>query len=426
MNPTLFPTIRTMWTSGLEQRFLLCYAVFLWMPLVIPSNALVCFWFYGMVFGLGVWTWWHRPHPRHRTVDWHNPLVLLFVTLHLFTLAHTLILDDDPLRIMRHTIINGAFLTATYAVCSSFLLPNHTSLGRAQKHILVTVLCMAVLSLLWFLVLEEWWMQPIAQRSSPPRLEPVGNFTHPILGANVYCVWALTGLIWWHPTMQGRRQERVLACITWVVTLIMVLHTQSRGPLLSYLMTSLIALYVIGYRRSFLVISLCGGMIIGDCVHYLMTHQAWLPLEELYARIHILITRDSHRGEIWRLAWQMILERPLLGYGLSASFPYGYGGVNPHNLFLSSWYYTGIVGCALLLSITATALYQAWSMRHHPLAMISFILIIHAIMACFTDQGQFVKTPSALWMIYWLPIGVVAGLWTQKRKGTMQYSTLTF
>ncbi len=69
------------------------------------------------------------------------------------------------------------------------------------------------------------------------------------------------------------------------------------------------------------------------------------------------------RGDIWRSGIALILDHPLLGLG-GGSFPsVNSTGQAAHNLIVSVWAETGLVGLLLYLSIIGTAI---WSALRHP------------------------------------------------------------
>jgi O-antigen ligase len=82
------------------------------------------------------------------------------------------------------------------------------------------------------------------------------------------------------------------------------------------------------------------------------------------------------------------------------------GAVNPHNLFLSTLYYYGILGLSLLLVPLFSAFVVCLKQRHSPYHQLCLILVVHAVVATFTNYGQVVQSPSPLWTIYWLPIAM--------------------
>jgi O-antigen ligase len=158
------------------------------------------------------------------------------------------------------------------------------------------------------------------------------------------------------------------------------------------------------------VIILATSIIVLDWWGYTAHHSAFLPLTHIYDAVAHLQDRPSHRGGIWQMAIGLIMQQPWFGYGMQAKFSYGYGGVNPHNIFISAFFYTGIVGGVLLLAVVASSLRVAWQHRRTPQGALAFTLLLHAIFACMTDQGQYVHSPAPQWTIFWLPVALAIRL----------------
>jgi O-antigen ligase len=188
-----------------------------------------------------------------------------------------------------------------------------------------------------------------------------------------------------------------------------IILTTQRGPLLGLVAASGVAMVLL-CRLRYIAGAGMGALVVGlDYATFHTNGISLLHLDAIYGAItHFLTQRDSIRLIIWQHAFELIGQHPWRGYGLQAKFvmeglP---GAVNPHNLFISTLYYLGIGGLGLLLMPLAMAFVVSLNHRRNPYHQLCLILLVHAVVATFTNYGQVVKAPYALWTIYWLPIAM--------------------
>jgi O-antigen ligase len=118
----------------------------------------------------------------------------------------------------------------------------------------------------------------------------------------------------------------------------------------------------------------------------------------------------------WRQTVERISEHWVLGYGLRADFEVSWVGTpyeasppdffHPHNLFLSIWYQTGIIGLLLTLSmlgLIARKIHQLWYAVE--IRYFSCILVF-VLAACLVDRPALVDRPTHSWLWFWLPMMV--------------------
>ncbi|MGC8537247.1 MAG: O-antigen ligase family protein [Rhizomicrobium sp.] len=122
---------------------------------------------------------------------------------------------------------------------------------------------------------------------------------------------------------------------------------------------------------------------------------------------HNLLTNDFQRGTdlhvtIWRAALAAIAHRPVLGYGPAARLPINIPGLPypfPHDLYLSTLFYSGAVGL-VLLALLVVAIFRGVNR----LAPVYAAICLVPLVAGFTDLSQLIKGPSAIWFVFWVPI----------------------
>jgi O-antigen ligase len=324
-----------------------------------------------------------------------------------YTALHGLVVADnvgDAVDSLRHTLCTALFVAAT-AYALHVPEPWFT---RFLKAILYVATVMAIAAVVWFVFFE----------GMAGRLKPFAQTDHAILGANVFALTALSSAYLFH-RYSPMGQRVFLPILVCGVIFVLVVLTQSRGPMLAFGLSGVLVLLLTRHPWPVMVALVLALLALGavgwDWWSYTVQETAYLPLQEFYQTLNHLQDRPSHRAGIWAMTWRYIEQRPWFGYGLQQPFSYGWGGVNPHNLFLSAFFYTGVFGGLLLLAVTGSALRLAWRHRRSPRGLLCVTLLVHGVLACLTDQGQYINSPAPLWSIFWLPIGMTIALLPAKK-----------
>jgi O-antigen ligase len=360
---------------------------FMMMQFLMPSFFIYSFWFYAAIL---------LPYLLHIRVNFSGlwlkkPDFIALVALFLYCTIHSsywVKVGIADFNIIRHCIFNALFVAV--------MLKFHKQVDfiKLMRLMMLVMVCSALISLLIFAF----------NYADNLRLEPIGQNNHSILGANIYSAFALAGCVLW--IFSEKKSDKMLSFAALLLTLIVIFLTQSRGALIAFGFGFGCILTLRKHYITLCLVGLVAGFLAFDVWNYQTQQTAILPLSSYYDIVLQAISRKSHRSEIWELAWQLIQRKPIFGYGLQAGFPYGYAGVHPHNLFISTWYYTGVIGLALLLIVTIFALKTLYHNRKQPLGFAGLILLLHGIVACLTDQGQLMKSPAPLWFIFWWSIAI--------------------
>jgi O-antigen ligase len=213
---------------------------------------------------------------------------------------------------------------------------------------------------------------------------------HPILGASMIgaSVILAAGRL-----LEGR--SRYLAAAAAIGGIAFILLTGSRGPLIA--IAASLALLLAFARPRLLAAALVAALLLLGVVALadpaLLQH-AWARLLE---------RGWSSRLDIWQLAIEEIGRRPLLGYGPSARLDRATDNF-PHNLFLSTLFYSGAIGFLLLLAVIGLASRSAWRMPDRVGRATCLALLSHLVLSGVSDLGQVSKGPGPMWYIMWLPI----------------------
>ena len=206
---------------------------------------------------------------------------------------------------------------------------------------------------------------------------------HPILGASI-----MGGAVVLSVGRVLGGGDRRLPAATILAGLAFIVLTGSRGPLLAIMVTLAVLLAALRPR------ALAGVAVI-----------AAVPLIWPGIIARALERGWSNRLDIWQISLRKIAEHPIFGTGPATLL--GRPGEDfPHNLFLSTWLYSGIIGLALLLAVIALAVRAAWSESDRVLRWTLLALLLHLVLSGLTDLSQITKGPGPMWYIVWLPIAL--------------------
>lgn len=187
-----------------------------------------------------------------------------------------------------------------------------------------------------------------------------------------------------------------------------ILLTQSRGPLLS-LIISCIPLLLLFKRvhlshvfiTGLIVIAISLLIILSSADHILLNR-----LEESYSQSYI-------RFGIWENALSYVRQKPWFGWGFNQEIDFvneiGQRVRTTHSLYFATLLKGGVVGGLLLLSVIVYGLYMAWTQikanQSLEASMFVFSLMFYA------TQGMFlISNPSVPWVMFWLPLAVVMAI----------------
>lgn len=234
------------------------------------------------------------------------------------------------------------------------------------------------------------------------RLGGWGALNMPVLGASVVVVCVLLAFA---RVIEGKRGYLIAlvpllvylplngsrtAVLSLVVGLL-VLATNSRKALL-YLVLAGVSLLLLG------------GVAYG--LHFSVVDNWFKTAIARGSDCHILI---------WRTAWGLFLQHPVIGYGPSARLPILPNGdcpayPSPHNLYLSLLVYSGLVGFALFWLCEAFMLRQLLRRTSALTMRVGLAVMLVPLIGGLTDLTQVIKGPSPLWYIIWLPLLLIVSL----------------
>ncbi|MEP1216523.1 MAG: O-antigen ligase family protein [Marinobacter sp.] len=313
---------------------------------------------------------------------------------------------EDQYQIVRWALSTGVFVLAVLAASQRWL---RQPLFYARILVCVSVFS-GVLAIANYLWTDQY----------PARFSGFGFLSHPILGpASLMSLWAI-GMVMYRVDESRSRFDCAIIGTSLLVVLVVVILSQSRGPLVAFLV------FVFAYSLSAQLVSgkakrwryfwwLLGGVLFLVVIFTLF-------FDDLLAR---MTARGlSYRPQIWLAVLQNTPEMIWVGAGMASDFTtseagkllYQQTGVkikHPHNLILGAFYYSGIIGAALFLSLLSWVVVRIlrlsgwYGRRVRPFALGLFVMILLLNM---TDGHRVVAPPSPDWLFFWLPFIFLVGL----------------
>jgi len=247
----------------------------------------------------------------------------------------------------------------------------------------------AIVSIFWFYSSFSFPLQ---------RLRFLGDqVRNSIVGANVY---GMVALVCYFQVLKTKKSFVWIYSGLLVVILLSVGLTQSRGPLGALLVTFLIGAILTKDKTLFatvLCVILCGGLLFfyNDGIKEMILHRGL-----------------SYRLEVWHQTLSRIKEVLLFGEGVSTNNTFimadGIKLEHPHNVYLATTLYGGLMGLFLLLILQIMALWEGFLCFRRENDFTYVALLLFAFISITTMNYRVISHPDALWIYFWLPIALLA------------------
>jgi len=194
----------------------------------------------------------------------------------------------------------------------------------------------------------------------------------------------------------------------WFVSLTLfgfILLSQSRGPLLAFIISITVGSF---FGKNWKAI---GIFITLFTVLIILIEFFDVGISSFYER------GFSYRIELWMGGVKNIAEAPLFGKGYFSDIYIPIGNVmhSPHNLLLLVSSKSGMIGGGLLLVLISTALTQSY--KYFAVSgNWTFLCVFAYFIVCMTfDSTHLLHKPTLGWMIFWLPVSLLAGEEVRKK-----------
>lgn len=233
------------------------------------------------------------------------------------------------------------------------------------------------------------------------RLSGFGVLKNPIMAASCYSVAVLLIFFCFLIKNEVPFSCKIKYIFAGLVSVVFVVLTQSRGPLLALASVFIISSVLVRLKY---VLWVLGGFLI--------------PLVAVYAGGFVdfsaLLTRaDSYRLSIWSQSWNHFLQQPWFGYGIRGDRPdivilQSVTADHSHNMFLSTMLDGGLIALALIVAVIGLSAYRAIIVCRESGDATLFALVMFTVLANITDGKSPIVSPNYLWMYFWLPIGLAS------------------
>jgi O-antigen ligase len=187
-----------------------------------------------------------------------------------------------------------------------------------------------------------------------------------------------------------------------VIMLVMLLLTQSRGPIIALVLAVGCTLHLHVFTRRNLLIAAALAVLVALLL--VMT-----PVGDmLLARFEELGTQSGLRLSIWHHTLSEMASQPWLGRGFSYELDFiNYSGehiTTTHSVYMGALLKGGIVGLLLLLAVIACGLWQAWRKRHRQPLQSGDPVLRAGVYGLAGDVYH--QQPRETWVLFWLPLGI--------------------
>jgi O-antigen ligase len=247
----------------------------------------------------------------------------------------------------------------------------------------------AIVSILWFYSSISFHLQRLSYLGDQVR--------NPVVGASVY---GMIAIICCFHFLKTKKSYAWIYIVLSVVILFSVVLTQSRGPLGALLITFLIGA-VLTKNKKLLAAVLCVILVGGLMFFYIEGSK------------EMIISRGlSYRLEICQQTLSRIKEALFFGEGISTENTFimtdGSKWNHPHNVYLGTTLYGGLIGLFLLVVLQAMTLWEGFVcfLRENDFTYVALLLFAFICITIMNDRV--VNHPDALWMYFWLPLALLA------------------
>ncbi|MFA6037114.1 MAG: O-antigen ligase family protein [Legionellales bacterium] len=254
----------------------------------------------------------------------------------------------------------------------------------------------AVAAVVAFLGIAFWWVRFGGDFSE--RLWGITRAEHAIQGAASFAVIFLLSLIRY---IESRTLLKKIAYVLAAsLCLLFVLLAQTRGVLIAVCVAALIIFILKRNFKPLIILGLVAVIVL--CLSYF-----WVD----WSTLGNGLTRNMpYRLEMWKITLLQSLQVPWLGHGFihdprvtveGITFPHA------HNIYVSTFFLTGLVGLALYGLMVLCSLYYAYLNRFDDRYLFAGVTIVFASIAMLSDIGKVIMGPTDLWFYFWFPMGII-------------------
>jgi O-antigen ligase len=285
-------------------------------------------------------------------------------------------------------------LILTFVYCIAYLTEELSWFANALLGAVVTAACVSSAFSIYFFYSLDY--QPLDEH----RLFALGGLSNPVRSAISYGA-ALTLAV----SQLAACRERVLGLLLAVMAIILLVAiglTGTRSVWIGLFVAICALLYIAptsARRRVITIATFAGVCMLLSIAGYIYGYADAITSRAL-----------SFRPEIWTATiGEWLSGNWLLGAGMQATIdlripPNEFA--HPHSLYLSTLYYGGLIGLALLILLIGKLLWVLVRVADPILRVQTLPLLLFGLTTLLFDGNRLIEKVDFLWLCFWLPIAL--------------------
>ena len=234
------------------------------------------------------------------------------------------------------------------------------------------------------------------------RLVAMGGLDNPVLSALSFSPISIICAFFALKTKNLLLRTGYLLCFVMIFTAIVLTGTRSAFLGLFFTLPLMIYFFVMNNDLRYKAWQV--GIICSVCVCILLLIFVGMNLDSLVQRSF------SFRPEIWKATLVRILDNDIwFGSGLMADAAIQQGNLmfkHPHNIYLATLFYGGIVGLAGFFLVIFSCLKHQFSNMNEEYGSLAVILLLFGLISLTFDGNRIIRKIDFIWLTIWLPISI--------------------
>ncbi|MFZ7124649.1 MAG: O-antigen ligase family protein [Desulfobacterales bacterium] len=190
-----------------------------------------------------------------------------------------------------------------------------------------------------------------------------------------------------------------------------IILSQSRGPLLS--LSIILFLFFVMFAKTF--------KVNGQSIYLLSSSIIILFIILIFIGFYydyftgLMFNRGlSYRSEIWLAFLKFLKHKFLFGYGLGADSSVkvtdGTIFLHPHNVYIATFYYGGVIGLLLQINVLCTSVFYSFFQDKSYNSILFGLMVLFGFLCIITDGNLIIQHPKPFWIFFWFPIAIISAL----------------
>ena len=319
------------------------------------------------------------------------PLIIVF----LLYLVLSATWSENTRPILVATYLGYAFLLASFVLGIGVISNQYPDF---LKWLMVLTVLSATISCCFSIFLYFWLpdYHPLIEE----RLYSLGRLRNPVIGALSYGVAAT---ICANLALVHARWMRFLWSACLATLLLGILFTETRSAWVG-LIISIPACVML--QREISVRAKYSMLVTFFLILTVTMIATWL----MGYWDEVLHRALSFRPEIWLKAVRdTTQENLILGKGIASSSRLLIDGIShhhPHSIYVSTFYYGGLTGALLLVTLISACLKELIKKDFTPLVILALSTLLYAVSTLMIDGNRLLEKIDFHWLVFWLPVAL--------------------